>query len=70
MAENRIKAVLADRKKTCRWLAKEIKMSENTVSRWCSNKMQPSLLQLEKVAAILDVDIRDLLRSTKTHYEI
>ena len=43
MAENRIKAVLADKKKTCRWLAQKIEMSENTVSRWCSNKMQPSL---------------------------
>ena len=41
MAENRIKAVLADKKKTCRWLAQKIEMSENTVSRWCSNKMQP-----------------------------
>ena len=65
MAENRIKAVLADKKKTCRWLAQEIEMSENTVSRWCSNKMQPSLSQLDKVAAALDVDIRELLRPTK-----
>ena len=65
MAENRIKAVLADKKKTCRWLAQEIDMSENTVSRWCSNKMQPSLSQLDKVAAALDVDIRELLRPTK-----
>lgn len=65
MAENRIKAVLADKKKTCRWLAQEIEMSENTVSRWCSNKMQPSLSQLDKVEAALDVDIRELLRPTK-----
>jgi len=65
MAENRIKAVLADKKKTCRWLAQEIEMSENTVSRWCSNKMQPSLSQLDKVVAALDVDIRELLRPTK-----
>lgn len=71
MAENRIKAVLADKKKTCRWLAQEIEMSENTVSRWCSNKMQPSLSQLDKVAAALDVDIRELLRPLqKKHYEI
>ena len=65
MAENRIKAVLADKKKTCRWLAQEIEMSENTVSRWRSNKMQPSLSQLDKVAAALYVDIRELLRPTK-----
>jgi putative transcriptional regulator len=42
LAENRIKAVLADKKRSYRWL---IDMSENTVSRWCSNRFQPSLQQ-------------------------
>ena len=65
MAENRIKAVLADRKKTCKWLAQEIGMSENTVSRWSSNRMQPSLQHLGKVAMALNVDIRELIRPTK-----
>lgn len=64
-AENRIKAVLADKKKSCRWLAKQIEMSDNTISRWCSNKAQPSIAQLGKVAKALDVDIRELLRPTK-----
>ena len=48
--ENRLKAVLADKKKTCRWLANEIGRNENTVSRWCSNKVQPSLDQLREIA--------------------
>jgi transcriptional regulator with XRE-family HTH domain len=65
MAENRIKAVLADKRKTCKWLAQEIGMSENTVSRWCSNKIQPSLIHLGKVANALDIDIRELIRPTK-----
>lgn len=65
MVENRIKAVLADRHKTCKWLAQEIGMSENTVSRWTSNRMQPSIPQLNKIAIALDVDIRELLRPTK-----
>ena len=65
MVENRIKAVLADKRRTCKWLAQEIGMSENTVSRWCSNRLQPSLLQLGKIADALDVDIRELLRATK-----
>ena len=64
-AENRIKAVLADKKKSCKWLAQQIEMSDNTISRWCSNKAQPSLVQLGKVAKALDVDIRELLRPTK-----
>lgn len=63
--ENRLKAVLADKKKTCRWLANEIGRNENTVSRWCSNKVQPSLDQLREIADILDVDIRTLIRSNK-----
>lgn len=63
--ENRLKAVLADKKKTCRWLANEIGRNENTVSRWCSNKVQPLLDQLREIADILDVDIRTLIRSNK-----
>ena len=65
MAENRIKAVLADKNHTCKWLAQELGLSENTVSRWCSNRFQPSLAQLGKVASALDVDIRELIKPTK-----
>jgi len=65
MAGNRIKAVLADKNHTCKWLAQELGMSENTVSRWCSNRFQPSLAQLGKVANALDVDIRELIKPTK-----
>lgn len=64
-AENRIKAILADQKKTNRWLAEYLKVSENTISRWCSNKGQPSLAQLGKIAIALNVDIRDILRPIK-----
>ena len=44
---NRIKAVLADQKKTSKWLAEQLGKSENTVSRWCSNKIQPTIEILE-----------------------
>ena len=64
-AENRIKAILADQKKTNRWLAEYLNVNENIISRWCSNKGQPSLAQLGKIAIAFNVDIRDLLRSTK-----
>lgn len=62
MAENRIKAVLVDNKKTCRWLAEQLGKNENTVSRWCTNRIQPSMQQLYEIAKILDVDVRLLLR--------
>lgn len=47
-----------------KWLATQVGHTENTVSRWCSNKVQPSLDNLVKVAEVLEVDIRDLLRPT------
>lgn len=63
-AENRIKAVLVEENKTSRWLASELGKSENTVSRWCSNKIQPSVQQLQNIATLLNVDVRSLLKST------
>lgn len=51
--------------KTSRWLAEQIGRQENTVSRWCLNKVQPSLPQLTEIAKVLDVDVRTLICSTK-----
>ena len=62
---NRIKAVLAEKQRTNRWLAEQMGKSENTISRWCSNKSQPSIAQLQEIAILLDVDVRVLLKSQK-----
>lgn len=62
---NRIKAVLAEKQLTSKWLAERLEKSENTVSKWCSNKVQPSLENLIEIAKILDIDVRDLLVLTK-----
>lgn len=62
---NRIKAVLAERGVTSRELAKELDKTEASVSRWCTNDMQPSLETLVEIAKVLDVDIRELLVKTK-----
>lgn len=62
---NRIKAVLAEKQRTNRWLAEQMGKSENTISRWCSNKSQPSIAQLQEIANLLDVDVRILLKSQK-----
>lgn len=62
---NRIKVVLVEQGKTSRWLAEQIGKQENTVSRWCLNKVQPSLPQLIEIAKVLDVDVRTLICSTK-----
>ena len=46
---NRIKVALAEKRRTNRWLAEQMGKSENTISRWCSNKSQPSIAQYKKL---------------------
>lgn len=62
---NRIKAVLAETGHTGKWLAEHLGKDPVTVSKWCTNTSQPDLQTLTKVAELLDVDIKDLLWSTK-----
>ena len=62
---NRLKVVLVEKGKTGRWLAQELGKSNCTVSKWCSNSIQPDLLTLDKIAKLLDVDVKDLLNSTE-----
>jgi transcriptional regulator with XRE-family HTH domain len=62
---NRIKAVLAEEQKTNLWLADKLDMSANTVSKWCTNTMQPTVETLFRIAKVLNVDVRSLLVSTK-----
>lgn len=64
-ATNRIKVVLVEQNKTNKWLAEKLGMNESTVSRWCTNNTQPPIDTLSNIAKILNVDIRDLLSSTK-----
>ena len=62
---NRIKAVLAEKNVTSRELANQLGKTETSVSRWCTNDMQPSLETLFEISKVLDVDIRELLVKTK-----
>ena len=61
---NRIRVVLAEQDRTNKWLAERVGKSRTTVSRWCTNDMQPSLETLREIAEALGVDIRELLVST------
>jgi len=62
---NRIRVVLAEQDRTNKWLAEKVDKNRTTVSRWCTNDMQPSIETLAEVAEVLDVDIRELLLPTK-----
>ena len=62
---NRIKVVLVEKGKTGKWLAEKIGKTPCTVSKWCSNSIQPDLTTLDKIARLLNVDVKDLLNSTE-----
>ncbi len=59
---NRIKVVLADKKRTNKWLAEQLGKDPGTVSKWCTNTMQPNLETLVETAKCLEAEPMDLLR--------
>ena len=60
---NRLKVVLAEKKRTNLWLAAQLGKNEATISKWCTNSTQPSLDDLVAIARYLEVDTKDLLHS-------
>lgn len=65
---NRLKAVLAEHGKTSKWLAEQLQKNETTISRWCTNDVQPSMENLIAVANLLGIDVKELIHSTKTSH--
>lgn len=59
---NRIKAVLADKGRTNKWLAAELGKDPATVSKWCTNTSQPTLETMLRIAKALEVDMNELVR--------
>ena len=57
---NRLKVVLAEKKRTGKWLAEQLNKDQATVSKWCTNNAQPSLEMLLKIAEVLEVDVKEL----------
>lgn len=64
-AINRIKVVLVEKGRTNKWLAEKLGKNATTVSRWCTNDMQPSLETLVEASDVLQVNVRDLLVSNR-----
>lgn len=62
---NRIKMLLVEHDKSAKWLADQLEKDKSTVSRWCTNDMQPPIETFYKIAKLLDVDVRELLYQTK-----
>ena len=61
---NRLRIVLAERNKTNRWLADELRVTEGTVSKWATNTHQPPLERLYQISLMFKIDIHELIEST------
>lgn len=58
---NRLKVVLAEKKKTNKWLAEQLGCAPTTVSKWCTNACQPPMETYLKIANVLEVELDELL---------
>ena len=57
---NRLKVVLAEKGKTNKWLSEKLNKNETTVSRWCTNEVQPPVKTFAKIAEKLNVKLTSL----------
>ncbi len=62
-AINRIKVVLVEKNLSSKWLAEHLGKNEATISRWCTNDVQPTLNTLVSIAELLGVQITDLINN-------
>lgn len=58
---NRLKVVLAEKKRTNKWLCEQLNVNPSTVSKWCTNSSQPDLETLIKISHLLEVELGDLV---------
>lgn len=59
---NRLKVVLAEKKRTNKWLAEQFGKDPTTISKWCTNNTQPNLENLVEITKCLEVTVNDLIR--------
>lgn len=64
---NRLKVVLAEKKRTNKWLAEQLDKDPATVSKWCTNTIQPNVETLVEIAKYLNVEIQDLFWPIKSN---
>ena len=57
---NRLKVVLAEKRRTNKWLAEQLDKDPATVSKWCTNSAQPGVETLARIAKLLEVEIGEL----------
>lgn len=66
---NRLKVVLAEKKRTNRWLAEQLGKDQTTISKWCTNSSQPDLASLIRISQLLKVELTELVRMPEENDE-
>ena len=64
---NRLKVVLAEKKKTNKWLCEQLGVNPTTVSKWCTNSSQPSVSMVFRLMEVLEVDNEQVINIPKKH---
>ena len=58
---NRLRIILAEKNVTNHWLAMKMGVTDMTVSRWCTNRIQPSISQLVQMSKLLDTEMEKFI---------
>lgn len=58
---NRLKVVIAEKKRTNKWLTEQLRKDPTTVSKWYTNSSQPNLENLIEIAKCLEVNVNELI---------
>ena len=66
---NRIKEVLEEKGIKQTWLAEQLGKSYNTVNGYVQNRQQPRLEVLYEIANILNIDVKELLKTNEEVYK-
>ena len=66
---NRIKEVLDEKGIKQTWLAEQLGKSYNMVNGYVQNRQQPRLEVLYEIANILNIDVKDLLKTNEEVYK-
>jgi transcriptional regulator with XRE-family HTH domain len=66
---NRIKEVLEEKGIKQIWLAEQLGKSYNMVNGYVQNRQQPRLEVLYEIANILNIDVKDLLKTNEEVYK-
>lgn len=65
---NRLKVVLAEKKRTNKWLSEHLEVNPATVSKWCTNSAQPDIQTFIRIASLLGVEVETLFNKEYIEY--